>query len=259
MQQIVSQLVHSGDPTVAAGVVSPWVDLRFVPRDLMLSSLEAQTGRRFVKTHLYLDALVWNTEAKYIYIVRDGRDMIWSLHHHFTAATEVFYQMVNDSPGRVGPPYLRPTGSPRDILLDLVEDDTRPSIPWPFWSHVRGWWSARNQPNLLLVHFNDLKVDMEGEMRRIAQFLKTPEMSPDDWKAAVEHCTFQWMKDHAEMSAPPQSEVAFEEGAKSFINKGTNGRWKDILSEEDSRRYLEKARQELGEECALFLEKGRLQ
>jgi aryl sulfotransferase len=112
---------------------------------------------------------------------------------------------------------------------------------------------------LLLVHFNDLKVDLDGEMRRIVQFLATPDLETDNWKAAVEHCTFNWMKAHAELAAPLQADIAFDGGATSFVSKGTNGRWKDILSEEDNKRYLEKARQELGEECALWLEKGRLQ
>ncbi|KAI0552205.1 hypothetical protein F4679DRAFT_536371 [Xylaria curta] len=67
------------------------------------------------------------------------------------------------------------------------------------------------------------------------------------------------MKAHAELTAPQQSDIAFKEGAHSFIHKGTNGRWKDNLSEDDNRQYLERARQELGEECARWLEKGRLQ
>lgn len=93
-------------------------------------------------------------------------------------------------------------------------------------------------------------------MRRIAKFLGTPELPEDKWKDAVEHCTFDWMKSHAEICSPPQAEIAWENGAKSFVNKGTNGRWRDVLSEEDNKRYLEKARQELGEECAEWLEKG---
>lgn len=37
-----------------------------------------------------------------------------------------------------------------------------------FWSHVRGWWDIRELPNLLLVHFNDLKADLPREIRRVA-------------------------------------------------------------------------------------------
>ncbi|KAG9252408.1 P-loop containing nucleoside triphosphate hydrolase protein [Emericellopsis atlantica] len=254
-QQIVSQLLHQGDPTVAAGALSPWVELRIVPRPVMLGMLEAQTHRRFLKTHLPLDAMVWDPKVKYIFIARDGRDMIWSLHHHFRSATPAFYAFFENEV-HDGPTMQRPSENPRDLFVQLVEDDTRISISWPFWSHIRSWWEARHQPNLLLVHFNDLKADLEGNMRRIAKFLEIPDMPEDKFQAAVEHSSFAWMKEHAEMSAPPQAEVAWENGAQDFINKGTNSRWKDVLSQEDNKRYLDKAREELGEECANWLQNG---
>jgi len=258
MQQIIGQLTHSGDPTVSPGLLSPWVDLRVIPRDVLLPMLEAQTNRRFMKTHLPADAMVWDPKVKYVFVGRDGRDMIWSTYHHFAVATPFFWELLNESPGRVGPRMAPPKENPRELFLDLLEDDTQPSLPWPFWSHIRSWWAVRDQPNVLFVHFADMKKDLEGEMRRIAKFLEIDNLSDDEWKAAVEHCTFDWMKEHAELSVPPLAEQAFEGGAKSFINKGTNGRWSDVLSEDDNKRYLEKTREELGESCAEWLEKGRL-
>ncbi|KAI6778952.1 uncharacterized protein J7T54_002594 [Emericellopsis cladophorae] len=254
-QQIVSQLLHQGDPTVAAGPLSPWVDFRIVPRAAMLDMVEAQTHRRFLKTHLPRDAMVWDPKVKYLFIARDGRDTIWSLHHHFRSATPAFYALfenVDDD----GPAIQRPSENPRDLFIDLLEDDTGTTLAGPFWAHIRGWWEVRHQPNLLLVHFNDLKADLEGSMRRIAKFLEIPDMPEDRFQAAVEHCTFDWMKEHAEMAAPPLAEMAWENGAKGFINKGTNSRWKNVLSEEDNKRYQAKAREELGEECATWLQSG---
>mgnify|MGYP002528741460 FL=1 len=54
-QQIVGQLVFAGDPDVRIAEVSPWVDLRIMPPDL-LDILEAQSHRRILKTHLPVDA-----------------------------------------------------------------------------------------------------------------------------------------------------------------------------------------------------------
>jgi hypothetical protein len=109
------------------------------------------------------------------------------------------------------------------MLMDLIEDDSRPIVPWPYWNHVRSWWAVRDQPNVLFVHFADLKKDLEGEMRRIAEFLDITNLTDEQWKAAVEHCGFAWMKEHAEMYAPPMADISFKGGAKEFINKGTNG------------------------------------
>ncbi|KAJ4246342.1 hypothetical protein NW762_013693 [Fusarium torreyae] len=255
-QQIVSQLIHKGNPTVPAGALSPWVDLRIIPKPVMLGMIEDQTHRRFMKTHLPLDAMVWDPKVKYIFIGRDGRDMIWSLHHHFYHATPEFYAFFQNT-GYEGPMPERPGDDPRDMIIDLIEDDNRLSLAWPFWSHIRSWWEARDQPNMLLLHFNDLKADLEGEMRRIAKFLEIPDMPEENFKAAVEHSTFDWMKEYAELVSPPQADLAWENGAKDFINKGTNTRWKDVLSEEDNKRYLDKAREELGEECSNWLLNGK--
>ena len=73
-QQIVGQLVFGGDPDVDVGEMSPWVDLRVPPREVKLPAIEAQTHRRFLKTHLPVDALVFSPKARYVYVARDGRD-----------------------------------------------------------------------------------------------------------------------------------------------------------------------------------------
>jgi aryl sulfotransferase len=53
------------------------------------------------------------------------------------------------------------------------------------------------------------------------------------------------------------AEGVFKDGAKSFFNKGTNGRWRDVLTADDSARYEEMARKELGEECANWRATGK--
>jgi aryl sulfotransferase len=42
-------------------------------------AVEAQAHRRFIKTHLPIDALVFSPRAKYVCIGRDGRDVIFSI------------------------------------------------------------------------------------------------------------------------------------------------------------------------------------
>lgn len=125
----------------------------------------------------------------------------------------------------------------------------------PFWAHTRGWWEVRKLPNLLFVHFNDLMADKKGEIQRIANFLDlvVPE---EKWDDIMHHTSFKYMKENAVEMSPPGAEVLLENGATNFINKGTNGRWVGLLSEEDVDRYEEKAKSELGTECARWLAKG---
>ena len=253
-QQIVGQLVFNGSEDVDVGELSPWLDLRVPPREVKLPAVEAQTHRRFIKTHLPVDALVFSPRAKYVYIGRDGRDVAWSMYNHHANANQTWYDMLN-GPGLVGPPIGKPPESIRQYFLDWIERDGHPF--WPFWENVRSWWAIRHLPNVLLIHFDALKRDMPGEIRRIAGFLDIP-VNQARFPSIVEHCTFDYMKAHAAKSAPLGG-IFWDGGASTFINKGTNGRWRDTLTADDCARYEAMARAELGDECAHWLATGEPQ
>jgi len=63
------------------------------------------------------------------------------------------------------------------------------------------------------------------------------------------------MKSNATLSTPLGGDM-FAGGATSFVNKGTNQRWKDTLSETDVAVYEARALKELGSECAHWLATG---
>src|SRR5690242_19820630 len=52
VQQIVSQLLFDGQEGLEFAEMSPWLDLRVPPKEIKLPAVEAQTHRRFIKTHL---------------------------------------------------------------------------------------------------------------------------------------------------------------------------------------------------------------
>jgi aryl sulfotransferase len=252
VQQIVGQLVFGGAPDVPVAEISPWVDLRVPPREVKLAALEAQTHRRFLKTHLPVDALVYSPEAKYLYVGRDGRDVVWSMYNHHKNANALWYELLNDTPGRVGSPIAPPPESVIQYFRDWLEQDGHPF--WPFFENIRSWWAIRDLPNLLLLHYADLKADLPGQVRRIAAFLEI-DLDERRLPAIVEHASFGWMRRHAEQAAPLGGAI-WEGGAATFINRGTNGRWRGELPDELSRRYEALARQELGDACARWLATG---
>jgi aryl sulfotransferase len=251
-QQIVSQLLFAGATDVNVPEMSPWLDLRVPPAEVKLGALEAQTHRRFIKTHLPVDALVYSPDVRYIYVGRDGRDVLWSLYNHHAGANALWYHHINDTPGRVGPPIGRPSESIRDYFLEWLEGDGYPF--WSFWENVRSWWAIRDLPNLRLVHFNDLKADLPGEIRRLAAFLG---VTLDEAKlpAILEHCSIEWMRAHGDQTVPLGGAI-FDGGAERFLHKGTNGRWRDTLTPDDIARYEAAALRELGPDCAAWLAHG---
>ncbi|HEY2387706.1 MAG TPA: sulfotransferase domain-containing protein [Candidatus Binatia bacterium] len=252
VQQIVAQLLFGGRADLQVAEMSPWVDLRVPPKAEKMPKLAAQTHRRFVKTHLPVDAFVYSPKARYIYIGRDGRDVVWSMYNHHANANQSWYDALNLTPGLVGPPIERPPGSVVEYFRGWLARDGHPW--WPYWENVRSWWAIRDLPNLMLLHFAELKADLAGQMRRIAAFLDVP-IDEDVFARQVHHCTFDYMKANATPSVPLGG-TFWDGGAETFIHKGTNGRWRDLLTPEDSAAYEARALRELGEPCARWVATG---
>jgi len=97
---------------------------------------------------------------------------------------------------------------------------------------------------------------MAGQIRDIASFLDIP-IDEGKWEAIVEHCTFAYMRKNAEKSAPLGGAVWIG-GARTFIHKGTNGRWCDALTKDDIERYESMAVEKLGPDCAHWLATGEM-
>jgi aryl sulfotransferase len=252
MQQIVAQLMFDGDPDIAVAEMSPWVDLRVPPKEVKLPLLEAQKHRRFMKTHLPVDAIRFCPKAKYLYIGRDGRDVVWSMYNHHANANQSWYDALNNTPGRVGPPIEPPPNDIRQYWREWLDRDGHPF--WPFWENIRSWWAVRDLPNVKFVHFANLKRDMAREIRAIATFLDIP-IKESRWEAILTHCSFEWMKKNATKSVPLGG-AFWDAGAEVFINKGVNGRWSDTLTPEEVAAYETRSRTELGDECAHWLATG---
>jgi len=251
-QQIVSQLLFDGAEGLETAEMSPWVDLRVPPKAIKLPEIEAQTHRRFLKTHLPVDALVFSPQAKYLYIARDGRDIVWSMYNHHANANDDWYDALNNSPGLVGPPIERPPESAQQYFNEWLDRDGHPW--WPFWENIRSWWAIRELPNVHLLHFNQLKEDMPGEIRNIAAFLDIP-INESIWDDILLHCSFDYMKKHSSKSVP-MGGAFWDGGSKTFIHKGVNGRWTDVLTDDENSRYEARAVEELGEDCANWLKSG---
>jgi len=171
VQQIVAQFIFKGQTVgLPVGDMSMWVDFRLPPLEVKEPLLEAQEHRRFLKTHLPVDALVFSPQAKYIYVGRDGRDSVWSTHNHHVNMLDWVYEALEELPD-MGPVIQRPTGGDmREYFHDWFNREGYPF--WPFWENVRAWWAVRDLPNVMMLHYQNLKNDMEGEMRKVGEFLE---------------------------------------------------------------------------------------
>lgn len=260
MQTIVGNLLFPKDDLPGpASEISPWLDFRPFPLEMVLGQLEAQEHRRYIKTHTPLDGLPFYPQPKYLCVTRDPRDVFMSLLNHWGNHTDEIYDAMNGLPGRVGNEFPRFSGDVKAIWRDWI---TRNWFEWevggyPYWSHLSyalTFWNHRHLPNIKLIHYSDLIADLDGQMRAIADYLDI-DVPEAQWPDVVKRCTFAEVKKNPSKVVGENIAFAFKGGADTFIHKGTNGRWKGVLDEEDLALYDE-AMAKLPSDYAEWLENG---
>jgi aryl sulfotransferase len=248
-QAIVASLLWpTSDPPGPVLAISPWIEMNLMPAAEMRATLAAQTHRRFMKTHTPADGIPWFDEARYVFVARDGRDAFMSLCNH----VEHFRDEVRDSLNAQAPDGVPEMpawdGDVHGFFNRWLEQDEM------FFAHLATYWEERHRTNLLLVHYNDLKADLAGEMRRIAAFIgaDVPEAS---WPEVVARCTFERMREGEARIG--KVDMLFKGGLKTFVFKGTNGRWRDVLTADELTAYQRRVTERLTPECASWMEHGR--
>jgi len=261
MQHIILRLIFLAQDVPPVLKVSPWLDTRFRPLERALAMLEAQEHRRCIKTHLPLDSLPFFPQVKYIVVGRSPRDVFMSLWNHYSNHSDEFISYVNQLPGRVGEPF---PAAPADIHTFWQTWINRGWFEWeeegyPYWGnmhHTQTWWNFRHLNNILFVHFNDLLANLEEEMRTITSFLEM-EVSAESIANVAQAVRFSALKKKA-IADEKEPSMVFKGGAKTFFYKGTNGRWKGVLSENELAMCEATKSRVLTPECARWLELGRV-
>ena len=244
---VVNLLFPNGDAPGSVMQLSPWIEAKYMPAEAVHAMLAAQTHRRVMKTHTPADGIPWYPQARYLFVCRDGRDAFMSLVNHVERLRHV--DAINAQAVQDGVPPLPDFDGDLHKFFDVWMDQTE-----LFFDITSSYWQRNGQSNLLFVHFDDLKKDLGGEMRRIAEFLDI-EVSPDRWLEVIERCTFESMRGDEAMVGDMSE--GFEGGTKGFLHKGTNGRWRDILNHEEVSRYELRLREEMPEVAADWVTNGR--
>ncbi len=260
-QGIVRHLIFLNQETMPLiDDASPWLERNRRPLDEVIEELERQTHRRFIKTHLALDGIPYFPQVKYIVVGRDARDVALSLWNHYSNYLPEMYASLNDVLGRVGEPFPQ---CPDDIHEFYRAWITRGWFAWesegyPYWGnlhHTATWWAYRHLDNLLFVHFGDLLANLTGEIQRIANFLDMT-VSDHDVEKIARNVSLAEMRSEAERTDAGLVD-SFKGGAATFFFKGINGRWKEILSDEELALYQSAVARVLTPEAARWLEEGR--
>eukprot|EP00940_MAST-03C_sp_MAST-3C-sp2_P002991 g2991.t1 len=162
--------------------------------------------------------------SKFIYVVRNGRDVVLSFYKHLSN------QAVDD--GGI-------TCSFEQFFSQWIEG----ALPYGSWTdHLSVWSKCLNNPlyDILLVSFEDMKHDLLGEMCRVARHLELDLTREEIQRDCVPKVTFAYMKAHQEKFAPQSvkwRKAKKDEEAFTFIRKGRVGDGRAFLSNANNESF----------------------
>ncbi|MEU7608900.1 sulfotransferase domain-containing protein [Micromonospora sp. NPDC049204] len=240
--QMICALLVLGTPELPAPltVLSPWLDWLVEPRDDVFDRLAAQPHRRFIKTHTPLDGVPLDPRVHYVVVARHPLDLAVSLYHQAGNLDPVRLAELTGAPAPTGPPR---TALPLEQWLpSWVDREVDPradldSLPGVM-LHLSDAWARRHDPNIELVHYDDLLADLGGEMRRLAQRWGIA-VPPERWSELVEAATFGRMRARADRLAPDTLGVLRDR--QQFFRQGTSGQGRNLLDSAGQARYQERA------------------
>ena len=240
VQMICALLVfQTPDLPDALDNLSPWLDWLIRPRADVFAQLAAQPHRRFIKTHTPLDGLPADRRVTYVVTGRHPLDMAVSLYHQSDNLDREQMGRLLGHPSPPPAPADRP--SLHDWLLGWIAADPDPrasldSLPGVM-AHLSGAWAKRTEPNVVLVHFDDLRADLGGQMRRLARCLGI-QVSDEAWPRLEEAASFDSMRAASVATTAP---VGVLKDPAAFFRRGTSGAGAEVLDRAEQRRYYRRA------------------
>lgn len=253
----------------ALDAMSPWVDMISRGHADLVADVNAQRHRRFFKTHTPLDGLPRDERVTYLCVGRDPRDSGISWDNHMAnidadalmamraaavAADAAAGKEPADTPDGPPPTAGQPARTQQERFVAWIDNPDPIGGLAAILHHLSVFWQARDQPNIILLHYDDLRADLGGQMRGLAARLGI-EVPEDRWPDLVRAATFDHMRDHATELTP---EIAIFQDAHRFFHRGTSGQWRDLLDADDLQRYRAKVESLISPELSAWVHRGPL-
>ena len=257
-QMLCALLIHGPRLPAPLTRLSPEFDRVWTPVETLMAELDAQPWRRVIKTHTPLDGLPYFENVAYVHCGRDPRDAFLSMMDNMQNASDAFKATVR---ARAGLPET--SWFPSDPNTCFPVWMTTPIHAWmedgfptgSVFHAARTAWPHRHLPNLHLLHYRDLRLDLERELRRLAQSLGA-QVAPTAWPALLEAASFGAMKTRADDTAPGAHLGDWASNA-AFFASGRLDEWKRVLSEANQALYQELAPHRAEPRLRAWLEGGR--
>ncbi|MBA2465227.1 MAG: sulfotransferase domain-containing protein [Nocardioidaceae bacterium] len=236
--QMICLLLVFGSPELPEplGRLSPWLDHLIEPRDRLFERLEQQNWRRVMKTHTPLDGIPIVPGADYVVVARHPLDMAVSLYHQGDNIDRRRLAALTGERAPSSSAADRP--SAHDWLMSWIRTHADPldamdSLDGVMW-HLSDAWRRRHEPNVSLVHYDDLLADLEGEMHRLADHLGIV-IEDRVWPVLVRSAGFEQMRARADQLVPNAGGILKD--GRAFFRSGRSGAGREMLSDAEVTEY----------------------
>ena len=242
LQNIFMLLTHKGDDSGNMMKRFGMMEIAKWPGETVEQRLKTETAKRvpgvplgwfshqFPKPGLVGLDVKANPKIKYLLAVRNGREVIKSLHPFLNGHTKEWKDLWGGFP---------PGDLSKEEAMNLMVKDT----PMLF-GYLKAWWPLRNEPNVHMVHFSNLKADLRGEVTRLADFLGIDASGYMD--TVLEKASFAYMKRNWEkytMKAGPNGDMdvhypdnhmrsGVSDGGGDFFTAAMNASWDEAFARE---------------------------
>jgi len=226
MQMMLYQLTTDGNMDFQhISMVVPWYERRIMSNpEAAISYFAALPSPRVFKCHLpYSDTP--KTKGKYIYVMRDGLDVMVSYYHFYRS--HLSFQGTFD---------------------DFFDAFMAGRVQFQSWfKHVLEWWQHRDDPDVLFLKYEEIIGNLDDSIRKVADFCGV-EVSPQRLAVVKERCAFSFMKVH-ENKFDHTTGLALDRGyqLEAFIRKGKKGSGELVLSPEQKEKFDRVMRKYLGD------------
>ncbi|XP_037090162.1 sulfotransferase 1C4-like [Pollicipes pollicipes] len=174
---------------------------------------------RFVKTHWPLSMIHPRVldVCKVVYVARNPKDVCVSFYHHSRLMK-----------------YNEFHGDMQAFMEYFMEGLM---VATPVIEHMIEAWNMRHHPNICFIFFEDMKRDLQSEIRRVAEFLGKS-LSCEQVDELAEHLHFDNFKKNPYVNKEEgKTSGDFHVDRGDFIRKGKIGDWKNHFTPEMSEKF----------------------
>jgi len=190
-----------------------------------------------------------NPQLKFIACARNGLDVLASLVNFFSGHTDDFRRLWGGFPPRSSGRWeVDAERRLQEILPGGILDNI-------YFGYVKEWWMLRHEPNVLLMHYSDIRRDLGGTITKIANFLGVA-LTESEHAKVSERCSLDHMraKEHMFLGTLPLSldiglwdqETMRVVSPKEMIRTGHVGKGWDLFTDKQVKRW-ERAEEEVFE------------